>query len=91
MPGFSLIKQKIRKKVHKGPKIAGDLALFAKIEYAQFVKPVHNRNEDSIWVKLGREDTGGPMDIYIGTLYISPPRHEQSSSERQASLESFFQ
>ena len=58
MPGFTLIKQKIRNKRHKGPKIDGGLALFAKTEYAEMITPVSNENEDSIWVKIRKEDTG---------------------------------
>ena len=89
--GFKLIKQKIRKKLHKGPKIAGGLAVFAKLEFAQMVKPVHNDNDDSIWVKLNKEDTGESKDIYIGTLYLSPGRDGATRDEGRASLETFFQ
>ena len=91
IPGFTLIPQKIRKKIHKGPKISGGLALFAKTEYAHLVKLVQNKNEDSIWVKLRKEDTGDPSDIYLGTIYLSPSRNENSNRESLASLESFFQ
>ena len=46
--GFKLIKQKIRKKAHKGPKISGGLAVFAKQNISHMVKPVINYHEDSI-------------------------------------------
>ena len=56
--GFKLIKQKIRKKTHKGPKISGGLALFAKNEIHHMVKYVNNDHEDTIWVKIKKEETG---------------------------------
>ena len=89
--GFKLIKQKIRKKIHKGPKISGGLALFVRSEYAHLVKPIQNENDDSIWVQLRKEDTGDGVDTYIGTLYLSPGRDEKSRDDGIASLESFFQ
>ena len=90
MSGFKLIKQKIRKKLHKGPKISGGLALFVKSEYAHLVKPVKNDNEDSIWVKVSKEGTDSLSDLYIGTLYLSPARDETGKNEGRASLEVFF-
>ena len=83
MSGFKLIKQKIRKKLHKGPKISGGLAIFAKLEYAHLVKPVQNENEDSVWVKVGKEDTGAITDLYIGTLYLSPAWEENENKMKK--------
>ena len=92
--GFKLIKDKIRQKIHKGPKISGGIAVFAKKEIAHMIKYVPNTNEDSIWVKLSKEITGEIEDVYIGTCYISPaPRNTQSSetNDKQTSLERFFE
>ena len=72
--GFKLIKDKIRKKNHKGPKIAGGLAVFAKKDLAHLVKHVANECEDSVWVKICKGSKGGSRDLYIGTCYISPPK-----------------
>ena len=91
--GFKLIKDKIRNKTHKGPKIAGGIAVFARKEISHMVKYVPNNHEDSIWVKLCKEETGETKDIYIGTCYISPPnRNKQAnvSDENHLSLECFF-
>ena len=90
IPGFKLIKQKIRKKTHKGPKIAGGLAVFAKTEFANLVKPVENDNEDSIWVKLKKEETGERGDIFIGTIYLSPSKQANGKDDGNTSLEAFF-
>ena len=46
--GFTLIKDKIRKKCHKGPKIAGGIAVFAKKDIAHMVKYIPSDHEDSI-------------------------------------------
>ena len=81
--GFKLIKDKIRKKIHKGPKIAGGLALFAKKEIAHMVKYVANNCEDSIWVKLCKEATGEARDIFLGTCYISPPKRSYNKKNKQ--------
>ena len=50
--GFKLIKDKVRKKIHKGPKLSGGIALFAKAEISHTIKYIANENENSIWVKL---------------------------------------
>ena len=55
LPGYKLVKQKIRTKKHKGPKIAGGLALFVKHEIDYLVQLIPNDNEDSIWIKIKKE------------------------------------
>ena len=87
IPGFKLIKQKIQKKVHKGPKIAGGLAVFVKYEIDHMVKLVNNNNDDSIWIKIKKEETGEKEDIYIGTVYLSPLK----KTDKNSSLESFME
>ena len=96
--GFKLIKDKIRAKTHKGPKISGGIAVFVKKEVAHIVKYIPNDNEDSIWIKLSKEATGEENDIYVGTCYLSPPAKSTSgmtnctkSHEKHTSLEKFFE
>jgi hypothetical protein len=97
--GFKLIKDKIRQKTHKGPKISGGIAVFAKKEIAHMIKHVPNKDEDSIWVKLTKETTGEMKDVYIGTCYASPaPRNSLAKSknsdetnDKHTSLERFFE
>ena len=86
IPGFKLIKQKIRKKLYKGPKIAGGLAVFVKNEISHMVKCVPNDNNDSIWIKIKKEETKELEDIYIGTTYLSP-----TQTDKNDSLETFFE
>ena len=86
MNGFTLLKQKIRNKIHKGPKIAGGLAVFVKNEIYHLVVPMVNQNEDSIWIKFSKGISREKEDIFIGTCYISPSNNKTSHS----SLEFFF-
>ena len=55
IPGFVNVKQKIRTKKFKGPKIAGGIAVFVKEEIIHLVQVLENKNEDSIWVKIKKE------------------------------------
>ena len=59
LTGFDIIKQKIRKNSHRGPKIAGGLAVFVRDGYSHMVKLVPNNNKDCIWIKIKKEDIGG--------------------------------
>ncbi len=72
LPGFLNIKQKIRIKNHKGPKISGGLAVFIKNKYENIIEPISNKNPDSIWIKIKKESCGETEDIFIGSFYISP-------------------
>ena len=86
IPGFINKKQKIREKKFKGPKIAGGIAVFVREEMNHLVQVVENKNEDSIWIKIKKENFDGKNDLYIGTYYISP----DNSKERNKKNYDFF-
>ena len=65
LPGYLNIKQKIRTKTHKGPKISGGLAVFIKSKYENMIEPVSNKNPDSIWIKIKKEKCGETEDVFI--------------------------
>ena len=65
--GFKRIKQKIRRKTHKGPKISGGLAIFVRNDFSHMVKPVPNAHDDSIWVKINKKFT--KIKIYLSVPY----------------------
>ena len=71
IPGFVNVKQKIRAKKFKGPKIPGGIAVFVREEIYHLVKVVENKNEDSIWIKISNENSDGE-NVYLGTFYVSP-------------------
>ena len=79
LPGFVSLKQKIRKKLHKGPKIAGGIGIFVKEAYQHLVQVIPNDNQDSIWLKIKKEACDEPEDIFLGSFYISPERKKTSS------------
>ena len=81
MTGFDLLKQKIRKKSHKGPKIAGGLSVCIKPGVSHMVKAVPNDNNDCIWVKIKKEVSGVGQDVYLATVNISPEKTNNDKNE----------
>ena len=79
LPGFKFLKQKIREKIHRGPKIVGGLSVFAKEHIAHLTQVMPNKTEDSIWVKLKKDLCGEREDIFIGTFYVSPHNNLSTS------------
>ena len=45
LPGYKLLKQKIRKKNHKGPKIGGGIAIFISEIYEHLVQVIPNKKQ----------------------------------------------
>ena len=72
LPGFISIKQKIRKKLHGGPKISGGVGIFVKEDVEHLIQLIPNENQDSIWVKIKKELCGEKEDIFLGSFYVSP-------------------
>ena len=72
LPGFISIKQKIRKKFHRGPKIGGGIGIFVKEEFKHLIQLIPNENQDSIWVKMKKELCGEKEDMFLGSFYVSP-------------------
>ncbi len=71
LPGYRLLKQKIRKKTHKGTKIGGGIAVFAKEDIYDSLHVVPNTDANSIWIKL-KKNSPNDTDIFLGSYYISP-------------------
>jgi exonuclease III len=86
LPGFMNIDQKIRDKTHKGPKIAGGIAIFIKNEYESLIKVYPNKNPNSIWIKIEKEKCGETEDIFIGSFYISPGKKKNVEKDFYASF-----
>ena len=70
LPGYKLLKQKIRKKVHKGPKISGGLAIFVKNYLHKFVHVIPNTNDDSIWIKF-RQQPNNKDDFLLALTILA--------------------
>ena len=72
--GYTRLKQKIREKTFKGPKIAGGIGVYVKNELSHLVEVVPNLCADSIWIKMKNEE------IYLGTYYVSPSNSKNQSN-----------
>ena len=48
------------------------LAVFVKNEKGQMIKCVPSGDNDSIWIKIKKEESGELEEIYIVTTYLSP-------------------
>ena len=71
IPGYKLLKNKIRTKTNKGPKIGGGIAVFIKDDLFDLAHVVPNNNDNSIWIKLQKKNSKS-KDLYIGSYYVSP-------------------
>ena len=69
--GYKLLKHKIRRKTHKGPKISGGIAAFVNENLVNPINVVPDTDENSIWIKI-KKNFSNDSDLYIGTYYISP-------------------
>ena len=76
LPGFVSVKQKIREKLHKGPKIAGGIGIFIKEEYKHLIQPMVNKNNDSVWIKI-KKDFCGENEDYIYRLFLRESRKKK--------------
>ena len=81
LPGYKLVKQKIRVKKHKGPKISGGLAIFIKEHLYDLAHVIPNTSENSIWLKL-KQKSPNSSDLYFGTFYVSPDNAQNKTKKR---------
>ena len=78
LPGYKCVKFKKREKGPKGHKVGGGIGVFVKREIAHLVQAIPNSNNDSIWIKLPKDNFKESEDIFISTYYISPCRQGNS-------------
>ena len=70
LPGFICKKQKFRRKLHKGPKIGGGIAVYIKSNIAKNFQVLPNdKSSESIWISTKIE---GDEPIHLGFFYCSP-------------------
>ena len=61
--------------------MGGGIAVFVRNEIKHMIKFVPNTNQESIWIKIKKEEIEEAHDIYIGTVYISPNENNENNSE----------
>ena len=79
IPGFSRLKYKNRKK-GKNNTTPGGISVFVRQNVAEYFQLVETHNEDIIWLKIIKEKTNMPDDVYLGTTYLNPHRGEIAES-----------
>ena len=77
IPGYQLLKQKIRNKTHKGPKICGGIAIFAKDDIFDLTHVVPNYNENSIWIKI-KKRSNCEKDLFIGSYHAQKIKNRKN-------------
>lgn len=78
IPGFSRLQFKNEAKNKKSNTAQKGIAVFVKEDVKHLFHLVPSDNEDIIWVKMKKEDTGGNKDVYIGTCYLNPSKGKDS-------------
>ena len=86
IPDFVRLKYKSRNKSTSNNRSFGGIAVFAKKEISKILRPVETGNQDIIWLKMNKDDSGLTNDIYIGTAYISPQKGKQIESSKIQNL-----
>ena len=79
IPGFSRIQFLSRGANSKG-KGSGGIALFCKPSILKYATPLASNNEDVIWLKIDKKVCG--VDIYLGTIYISPKGNKENKQKQ---------
>lgn len=89
IPGFVTKKQKFRKKLHKGPKIGGGIAVHIKQDIARNFQLLPNNNTDSIWLTTCPSQG---KQTRLGFFYCSPENAKSNFFETvNREVESFGQ
>ena len=83
IPGYKRIGFKNQKKNFKSNTAPGGIAVFVKEHLSKLFSSVNINDEDTIWVKIKKEESGVGDDVFIGTTYISPSK---SSADKIAKL-----
>ena len=79
-----------------GKRTFGGLSLYINQKLANGVSYIPTENKNTIWCKLDRNYFGFKNDVYLGTVYLSPPNYERNNnddliSEIEAEMLSFSQ
>ena len=87
IPVFKLLTYKNRTFNKISKKGDGGIAVFIKEKFSKFIIPEKIENPDSIWVKINKELSGEDDDIFVGTVYLTPPKSKNDDSNKMDALE----
>ena len=82
IPGFRLLGHKNQKKNLRSNTAPVGIAIFVKEKVAKLFTILKSDNEDVIWLKLKKEQTGMSQDVFIATCYLSPAREKRNSDSK---------
>ena len=86
IPGFVPLNFKNRPKNVKSNISSGGIAIFAKEHLQTVLQPIYTKNQDIIWIKLGKQSAALARDVYLGTIYFSPSKGEIKNCEKISNL-----
>ena len=75
------MKESIGKPIFWGGGRGGGLSLYKNQKLAKGVTYTLSKNKNIIWCRLDKTYFNFQKDIYLGTVYLSPPNYERNSSE----------
>ena len=78
---ISKFKYFIKCRNQSGNRSSGGLSVYINQKLAKGVTYTPSENKNIIWCKLDKTYFIFQKDIYLGTVYISPPNYERNSSE----------
>ena len=79
---FTRLGYKNCKRAKKANKAPGGIAIFARQNVANMTESYKTKNNDVIWIKIKRQISGYPKDIYIGTAYLSDENGRKNIVEK---------
>ena len=86
IPGFVPLHYKNRQKNIRSNTSSGGIAIFAKEYLQKMLQPIHTENQDIIWLKISKQCSNLPKDIYLGTMYFSPLKGEIRNCDKIKNL-----
>ena len=78
---ISKFKHFIKCRNQSGNRSSGGLSVYINQNVAKGVSYIPSENKNIIWCKLDKTYFNFQKDIYLGTVYLSPPNYERNSSE----------
>ena len=78
---ISKFKHFIKSRNQSGNRSSGGLSVYINQNLAKGVSYILSENKNIIWCKLDKTYFNFQKDIYLGTVYLSPPNYERNSRE----------
>ena len=77
IPGFHRLDVKNQSKNKRSNTASKGIAVFVKESKKNLFSVVDMENEDVIWIKMKKGESGEARDVFIGTCYLNPPASQK--------------